>query len=535
MNLENKEYNITDVNSENSTSESDELSDFSNSDELNELALRELEQPMDFSGAGNDADQSDFGGTDSEKHNSILAEFEQENANTEEKSTETVVETEMPTTNEEMIEQYDSENLNAEIISEEMHSEISEEVPAEVSEEISEPVYEEVAAEVVSEEISEPVYEEVAAEVVSEEISEPVFEEVAVEVVSEEISEPTYEEVPMEIVSEVPETEYTPEAVSFETEVTEVSEIPEVSEVSEISEVSEVTEIPVVSEVAAETEIVETIEELNENTSFEIEKEFVEVPTENNDFDTTIDVSNFSQPVTESATVIETTPTTEKVEVSETAIQNSIAEKESEKVEIPPKPIITVDEKQARITAAINAEVGQAKTGIPKQIYIFGALFLLAVIITAVILIVNKQNNKLDTVAENTETTVTDNAVTVEDNSAVVEDNSAVVEEKSDTTKTETTNTQPLQSSTPNKWGVQMPCSVISVGAFGVEKTAKEQVELLKKNGFQASYYWIPDVIKGGKQLFKVYVGPYSSLKDAQTSLESVKKVSKDAYTEELK
>jgi hypothetical protein len=85
-----------------------------------------------------------------------------------------------------------------------------------------------------------------------------------------------------------------------------------------------------------------------------------------------------------------------------------------------------------------------------------------------------------------------------------------------------------------DKWGLKRPCYIISYGAFSVESTAQAEVEKLTKSRFETGYFWIPDYVGQGKELYKVYVGPFVTRADAESRLPDVKKKKSKAYIEKL-
>ena len=52
----------------------------------------------------------------------------------------------------------------------------------------------------------------------------------------------------------------------------------------------------------------------------------------------------------------------------------------------------------------------------------------------------------------------------------------------------------------------------------------------LEALGYDAGIYWIPKYFTGGRELFKVYVGPYKTPEEAQAILPAIKKLQPDAY-----
>ncbi len=86
----------------------------------------------------------------------------------------------------------------------------------------------------------------------------------------------------------------------------------------------------------------------------------------------------------------------------------------------------------------------------------------------------------------------------------------------------------------PDKWGLKLPCFVISHSAYSLEDVAKAQKAQLAQKGFKCGYYYIPDYIPQGKPLYKVYIGPFDSRNDAEKLLASAKKLNSKAYISEV-
>lgn len=84
------------------------------------------------------------------------------------------------------------------------------------------------------------------------------------------------------------------------------------------------------------------------------------------------------------------------------------------------------------------------------------------------------------------------------------------------------------------KWGLELPCYVISHSAYSTEQTAKQIKAKMTQKGFKVGYFYIPDLQPGGKPLFKVFVGPFTSRQDAEKILVSVKKENSAAYVTKL-
>jgi len=73
----------------------------------------------------------------------------------------------------------------------------------------------------------------------------------------------------------------------------------------------------------------------------------------------------------------------------------------------------------------------------------------------------------------------------------------------------------------------------IFVGCFATktESQAQQKIKLLKEQGLDAHYYWIPDLDSNGNSFFKIVAGPFNSIKDAYPSLtKAQERVNFDSY-----
>jgi len=113
----------------------------------------------------------------------------------------------------------------------------------------------------------------------------------------------------------------------------------------------------------------------------------------------------------------------------------------------------------------------------------------------------------------------------------VAKDTKAVKEEPKTTTVKET----PSKSTSGSDWGLKRPANIISYGSFKEEAKAKAEVEKLKGQSLNAAYFLMSDIQKGKPNLYKVYVGPFASAKEAKAKLAAVKKVSDKAFFEVVK
>ncbi len=76
---------------------------------------------------------------------------------------------------------------------------------------------------------------------------------------------------------------------------------------------------------------------------------------------------------------------------------------------------------------------------------------------------------------------------------------------------------------------------IISYSSVSSETMAIKILSEVKSKGYNNSgYYYIPDYDPSGKQLFKVYIGPFSSLESSQITLTKIKALSPGAYAYKL-
>lgn len=98
---------------------------------------------------------------------------------------------------------------------------------------------------------------------------------------------------------------------------------------------------------------------------------------------------------------------------------------------------------------------------------------------------------------------------------------------------------EPVQSSETHKASkgasINGPCWVISYASVSDEKLASKGVKEVVDKGFIGGYYWIPDFDPNGKQMFKIYVGPFTSEADARAKLPEVVSSSPGAYIVKIK
>jgi len=85
-----------------------------------------------------------------------------------------------------------------------------------------------------------------------------------------------------------------------------------------------------------------------------------------------------------------------------------------------------------------------------------------------------------------------------------------------------------------DKWGVKRPSFIISHSAYSTRESAEKIKAKLMDIGFNSGFYWIPDYHDSEKQLYKVFVGPYTTRSDAEDMLQAVKKIREEAYIMKL-
>jgi len=88
----------------------------------------------------------------------------------------------------------------------------------------------------------------------------------------------------------------------------------------------------------------------------------------------------------------------------------------------------------------------------------------------------------------------------------------------------------------PVQKGVQRGSFYIGCAAVSTESMAKSKAEELRRQGFEnAGYFYIPDYDPTGKNFYRIYVGPFASMQDAETMAESVRAAIPDAYCFQLR
>ncbi len=75
------------------------------------------------------------------------------------------------------------------------------------------------------------------------------------------------------------------------------------------------------------------------------------------------------------------------------------------------------------------------------------------------------------------------------------------------------------------------PFYAIMVAAPKTGREAKARIIMLKRNGFDADYLWIPDYASlSGAQVYAVYIGPYSTQQECEVATEEYRKKHPNAY-----
>jgi len=143
--------------------------------------------------------------------------------------------------------------------------------------------------------------------------------------------------------------------------------------------------------------------------------------------------------------------------------------------------------------------------------------------------------NEIDTV--NTQVNVVDSS-SLDSDSIVEEENYAVDEnqiEKNAEEVIEDNLKKSSKSSKPTNSGkLTTPCWLISYSSVAKKSNAVSNVEMLKSKGIKAGYYFMPDYKSDAKELYKIYVGPYTSKGEAQANLSEVSNLSPGAYVFKL-
>jgi len=96
--------------------------------------------------------------------------------------------------------------------------------------------------------------------------------------------------------------------------------------------------------------------------------------------------------------------------------------------------------------------------------------------------------------------------------------------------KKQTTQTHPTADRIYAK-DINKPAIFVGCFATKTENQAQKKIALLKEQGLDAHYYWIPDLNPKGNSYFKVVAGPFSSISDAYPSLtKAQERVNFDSY-----
>ena len=94
---------------------------------------------------------------------------------------------------------------------------------------------------------------------------------------------------------------------------------------------------------------------------------------------------------------------------------------------------------------------------------------------------------------------------------------------------------QPVSTKKTNSSKISTPCWIISYASITKESKAAVEVKKLVEKGYISGYYWIPDYDATGKQLYKIYVGPFATKNEGQEKLKEIQLLSNDAYLMKLK
>lgn len=81
----------------------------------------------------------------------------------------------------------------------------------------------------------------------------------------------------------------------------------------------------------------------------------------------------------------------------------------------------------------------------------------------------------------------------------------------------------------------QKPFHIISISAYGKKQPAIDEASKIKNQGLSGNFMWIPDYQQGGKELYKVYIGPFKTRKEAETAKDLVKSHFKGCYVQSFK
>jgi cell division septation protein DedD len=106
---------------------------------------------------------------------------------------------------------------------------------------------------------------------------------------------------------------------------------------------------------------------------------------------------------------------------------------------------------------------------------------------------------------------------------------------KTDNSASTTTPAKPKDNRVVKKGLLQTPCFIIGYASISSEATAIKTVATLSTKGQKCGYFWIPDYTPGGPQLFKVYIGPFTTRDDAAKELPTIKADVPGAYISEIK
>ncbi|HXH17938.1 MAG TPA: SPOR domain-containing protein, partial [Chitinophagales bacterium] len=115
----------------------------------------------------------------------------------------------------------------------------------------------------------------------------------------------------------------------------------------------------------------------------------------------------------------------------------------------------------------------------------------------------------------------------------------STVEKKSSTVEGETAEKREKKTpvSTENAGEVTRGKWYLSIVTVSDEAAAQQAASGLKSQGYSNSgYYYIPDYDPSGKKLYKVYIGPFASVEDAENALDDeVRAASPGVYAYQLR
>ena len=81
----------------------------------------------------------------------------------------------------------------------------------------------------------------------------------------------------------------------------------------------------------------------------------------------------------------------------------------------------------------------------------------------------------------------------------------------------------------------EKPFHIISISAYSKKEPAMDEASQINDKGLSGNFMWIPDYQDGGKELYKVYIGPFNNRKEAESAKELVKPHFKGCYVQSFK